>query len=78
MTAQPMPEVWPVCTTHVPAKAYTEARTCDTPFVLRRGLSMSKGWIWVWSRDCKHKGPKATYELHDENGRLDPQPEQPT
>ena len=39
----PVPRVWPQCD------------TCDTPWVWRRALSLSKGYMWVWSPDCKHK-----------------------
>jgi hypothetical protein len=40
---QPDPAVWPKCP------------TCDVAWVLRRGMSISEGWKWVWQRDCKHK-----------------------
>lgn len=40
---QPNPSTWPECS------------ECGTAWVLRRALSMSKGWMWVWQRDCRHK-----------------------
>lgn len=38
----PDPQVWPECS------------ECHTAYVMRRGLSFSKGWMWVWQQDCKH------------------------
>lgn len=43
MSIQPDPEIWPECS------------GCDTPYVLRRGLSMSQGWLWAWMPDCRTK-----------------------
>jgi hypothetical protein len=53
----PQPNIWPACT------------TCGEPYVYRRGLSMSKGFMWAWMRDCKHK---AGAELHNADGRYTP------
>lgn len=39
----PDPEAWPACA------------ECEVAWVLRRCLSLTKGWIWLWQRDCKHK-----------------------
>lgn len=38
---------------------YPECETCDTPYVYRRFLSLKTGgYVWAWSRDCKHKNSK--------------------
>lgn len=50
----PDPQMWPVCP------------TCHAPWCLRRALSITKGYGWYWSRDCKHKAVEAV--LHDTNG----------
>lgn len=42
MSAQPDPEVWAQCP------------RCKMAWVLRRSLTLSKGWQWLWSPDCKH------------------------
>ena len=39
----PEPVMWPECS------------ECGAAYVMRRGLSLSKGWLWHWARDCKHK-----------------------
>ena len=50
----PDPQVWPKCS------------TCDVAWVLRRALSITKGWIWVWQRDCKHKQAEPVIERNDD------------
>jgi hypothetical protein len=47
----PQPVIYPVCS------------TCEAPYVLRRAYSLSKGMMWVWQRDCKHK--TADGRIHD-------------
>lgn len=46
--------------------------TCQTAYIMRRGLSLSKGWVWVWQQDCNHKrGPvlgNAHGQIPDEGG----------
>lgn len=42
----PDPPAWPQCT------------TCDTPYVLRRCISLSKGYMWAWMKDCEK--PRST------------------
>lgn len=44
----PKVRVWPKCP------------TCDTAYVIRRCFSLSKGWLWLFQRDCKHKAVEAT------------------
>jgi hypothetical protein len=48
--AQPNPVAWPKCS------------QCDVAFVLRRMLSLSQGWLWLWQRDCKHKSAETVIE----------------
>ena len=36
------PEVWAQCS------------ECGTAYVLRRMLSFTEGWVWLWQQDCKH------------------------
>ena len=40
-------EWWPQCS------------LCGKAYVMRRGLSFTEGWVWVWQQDCKH-GRKGT------------------
>lgn len=60
-----MPTVtaWPVCKA---PRSRTDDRECDVPYVLRRSLSLSRGWIWLWSSDCKHK--RGAVQPHDADG----------
>jgi hypothetical protein len=51
------PTYWPACP------------DCETAWVLRRGLSISKGWTWVWQCDCKHKRAEPVFV--GENGPLE-------
>lgn len=37
---KPNPMVWPVCD------------TCGFPYVLRRSISLTRGYLWAWQRDC--------------------------
>ncbi len=60
-------QAWPVCVT---PRTKTDPTPCNTSYVLRRGLSWTKGWIWVWGPDCKHKGDKAVVEFHDQYGPM--------
>lgn len=43
----PNPTVWAQCS------------ECGTDYVMRRWWSLSKGWIWLWAIDCKHKKAEA-------------------
>ncbi len=36
-------------------QAWVECSECSTAWVLRRGMSLSQGWIWIWQSDCKHR-----------------------
>lgn len=56
--ANPQPQVFPKCS------------TCEAAYVYRRGLSLSKGTIWYWSRDCKHKS-EATIHVPLAEGRTE-------
>lgn len=59
MTSKPVnptPTVWPKCS------------QCDVACVLRRMLSFTEGWIWVWQRDCKHKTAELVIETADQVG----------
>lgn len=55
MQVDPQPTMWAACS------------TCDMAYVLRRALSMSKGWMWVWARECKHRSEPV---LMNAQGRL--------
>ncbi len=55
-------------------QAWVECSECETAWVLRRCMSLSQGWIWVWQPDCKCKkadprlaGPDGPLELVDAN-----------
>ena len=52
----PNPEVWASCP------------TCNTAYMLRRCMSLRKGWMWAWTPDCKHK---ATPILVDGHGPIE-------
>jgi hypothetical protein len=28
--------------------------TCGVDYVYRRCMSLAKGWVWAWQRDCKN------------------------
>lgn len=47
---QPNPTVWPKCS------------ECAMAYVLRRMLSFTEGYRWVWQRDCNHKSAEAVVE----------------
>lgn len=38
---------------------WPECSRCNVAYVLRRCLSMSQGWLWLWQPDCKHKSTAA-------------------
>lgn len=42
VSLMPDPEVWPECS------------ECHVAYVLRRCLSLSQGYVWLWQQDCKH------------------------
>mgnify|MGYP001590979632 CR=1 FL=1 len=55
------PLIWPVC------------NVCDVPYVLRRSLSLSKGYGWFWLNDCAK--PRSTCKsagasMHDYEGEV--------
>lgn len=49
---------------------YPRCAECETAFVLRRCLSLSRGAVWLWQRDCKHK--KADLEVVAPDGTVRP------
>lgn len=42
---------------HPVVVAYPKCPTCGAAYVLRRCMSLSQGWVWLWQRDCKHRSP---------------------
>lgn len=46
---------------------------CHTAYVLRRSLSMSAGWLWLWAPDCQTKTCKKNPpELVEADGEITP------
>ena len=63
----PDPDVWPAC------------EHCGTAYVLRRTMSLSKGWTWVWQQDCIKRRSTckgAQPFVRDANGRLGGSPDE--
>lgn len=50
----PVVLVWPSC------------GKCGLAYALHRALSMSQGWMWLWSKDCKCRTTVAEAVIHDE------------
>lgn len=55
------PQLWPECP------------SCNVPWVWRRYISLGRGYVWAWSKDCKHKAqpmmmtPQGRYEPDTHN-----------
>jgi len=41
---------------------WAKCPTCDLAYAFVRRLSLSKGWMWVWERECKHKTDPVIHE----------------
>jgi hypothetical protein len=54
--------------------------TCGVDYAYRRVLSLGKGWVWQWVRDCKNtrEQPAKDHEprLWTENGEHVPMPDE--
>lgn len=53
----PQPPVWPVCP------------TCNVAWAYRKFMSTSRGTVWAWGKDCKHKVDPV---LHTKDGLYEP------
>jgi len=45
-----------------PPQTWVKCPTCGLAFAYVRRMSMSRGWMWVWERECKHRSDPVIQE----------------
>jgi hypothetical protein len=46
----------------MPPRFWAECPTCHLAYAYVRRLSMSRGWMWVWERECKHRSDPVIHQ----------------